>query len=140
MRRREEPRIARRALQPLDHRGGISGDKRWIVGIALIGAAPAHIARNRHGRREHPVHAGGRSLLRGRLADTPEEIGIVRGAQADIMRKYRGAANLPVAMHRVDTEQDRYRRMRCGGSRQGGLLVGGDQAPATLPARHADCR
>ena len=51
--------VARRALQALDKTPDIAGDQRRVLGIALIGAAPAAVLRHGDGRRKGPFHSGG---------------------------------------------------------------------------------
>ncbi len=83
------------------HGGGILGDDLRILGIAFIRPPPAIVAGDGDGRGERPVHAGGADLGGCRLADASDQIGIMGGAQADIMRKQRSAKDIVVAVDGV---------------------------------------
>ena len=92
------------ALQPLDHRAGIAAHQCRILRIALIGAAPAIVLRHGQRRSERPVDPRRGRLRRGRRADPPDQVGIMRRAQRAVVREERRANDVVVAMDGVDAE------------------------------------
>ena len=105
------------ALQARYHRVRVGRDQCRVLGVTLIGAAPAHIADHRDRRRKGPVNAGGGDFLGRCLPDPLDQRRIVGCAQPDVMRKHRRTADACVAVHGIDAEQDGYRRMRRGSIR-----------------------
>ena len=118
---------AKFALQAEGHRSGVGGGDLRILGVAFVAAAPTHVARHRQGRAEGPVGAGDGHLLGGGLADPPDQVGVARGAQADVVRIEGGADDVVVAVHRVDAEQDGDR-----GVARSGLGGDGAEGPGQL--------
>src|SRR3546814_16408035 len=65
---------------------------------SFICASPAVILRNGHRRRKGPFLAGHATFDRRNPADTLDQVGIARGAEADIVRDSRGAADIAVPL------------------------------------------
>ncbi len=93
-------------LQSRDHLARVLRHQTGRLRVALVGAAPARIACHGDRRRKCPVDADGGDLGRGGLADAAHEFGIASGAEAHIVREYRGADDLGVAMHCIDAKDD----------------------------------
>ena len=104
-----------RPLQALDHGRGVGADDLGILGVALIGPSPAAVAGHGEGRSEVPVLPGHRHLARGHPAQLTHQIGVVGGAQADVVRQQRGADHVVVTVHRVQAPDDRDRHAALGG-------------------------
>ena len=62
-----------------------------VFRIALIGAAPAVVARHGDGRRERPILPGHARFDRRDLANLAHERGIVAAPKTDVVREDRGA-------------------------------------------------
>ena len=121
----EELLAADLALQAFDDRRGIAGDDARGFGITFVGPAPAIIARHGQGRRKRPFGARRAELFGGRACDAADQRRIARCTEADVVREQRRTDDIVVAVHGVDAEQDRYRRVaagrvhRCGVERVG---------------------
>ncbi len=125
----EEVRRADLALQAFNHRRGKLGHHLRVFRIAFIGAAPAHVLRHRHGRRERPFHAGGAGFGSGDLTDAALQVGIAGGTQANVVREQRGTHHIALAMHRIDAEQDRDGLATGRGIHRGGPEIIGHLQP-----------
>ncbi len=102
----QEIRRAGNALDALHHLEGIFAHDAGILRIAFIGAAPAVVAHDRDGGRERPVLAHDLGLDRGDLADLAQQFVVARRAEADIVRKDRGADDVGIAVDRIRTPDD----------------------------------
>ena len=89
------------ALESGDDSGSVLGDDLRILGVAFVGAAPAVVAGNGDGGGKGPVHAGGTHLSGGDFANAVEELRIVRGAEADVVREKCGAVDIVMAVDGV---------------------------------------
>ncbi len=98
--------------RPRYHGARIARDQRRVFGIALVGAAPAHIAHHGDGWREGPVDTGGGHFLGRCLPDALDQPRVMCGTQPHVVRENRRSANTAVAVNGIDAEQDWYRRMR----------------------------
>jgi hypothetical protein len=96
-----------RALKPAQHGADIASDERRIGRIALVGAAPAIILRHGDSRGECPVDPGDADLACGHGADAFDQIGIMRRAERDIVRKQRGADDVGMAVDGIGAPQNR---------------------------------
>src|SRR5690606_13272667 len=103
------------ALQAFHHGAGALRHRLRVLRVALVGAAPAHVLRHRHGRGEGPLHAGGAGLDRGDLADPALQLDVAGRAQADVVREQGGADHVALAVHGVDAPDDRDRLAAAGG-------------------------
>ena len=95
------------ALEAGDERLAELGDRQRVLAVALVGAAPADVLRDRHDRTEVPADAGRGHLGRGRLADPLHEVDIARRAEPHLLREDRGADDVVVAVDGVDAVQHR---------------------------------
>ena len=99
--------ISDSALQAFDHGRGIAGNQLRAFRIALIGAAPSVIANHGEGRGECPFLAGDADFSRGDGADLADQIRIVRGPEADIVREKCCPDDIVMAMNRIRSPQGR---------------------------------
>src|SRR6185436_16042341 len=93
--------------------------ERWILGEALIAAAPANVLRHGERRRERPVDARGRNRLGGRSADAAYQLRIVRGTETNVVRIDDCADDIGVSVHSVDAEHQRDRDAAWAGRQRG---------------------
>ncbi|MNE55842.1 hypothetical protein D3C80_1507060 [compost metagenome] len=105
-------------LQPQGHRPGVGRADFRMLAIALIGPPPTIIARDRQGGAKGPVGARGRDLLGRGFANAPDQVGVTRGAEADVVWKERRPHDVIVSMNRVDAEHEGHRRPRSRRSRR----------------------
>ena len=120
-------------FQAGNHGGGIGRDDLRIFRIAFIAAAPAVVTGDRNGRCKRPVHAGGTHLGGGGFTDLADQVGIVGGAQADIVRKERGAIDIVVAVDGVRRPDQGDGDVLAG--RHRGVVIGLDQIHPVLDGR-----
>src|SRR5690606_14301739 len=92
----ERPARLDRPLQAKGQGTGVAPGDLRVLAEALVAAAPAVVARHREGGAEGPVGAGDGHLKRGRLADASDQVGIARGAEADVVREDGGADDVVV--------------------------------------------
>ncbi len=117
------------ALEAFDHRGGVLRHQCRVLRVAFVRAAPALVLRHRERGGEGPVDAAGAQLLRGDLADLPDQVRIARIAQRGVLRKQGAADQVVVAVHRVDAEQHRNRQAPGGGVHRGAIERVGQLLP-----------
>ena len=77
------------------------------LAVALVGAAPALVARDREAGREVPVDARARNLARGHARGGLDDRRIARAAHADVVREDRRALDGAVAVDGVDAVEHR---------------------------------
>lgn len=108
------------ALQTQHHGARVLAHERRILRVALVAASPALVADDRQGRSEGPVEADRAHFLRGRLADQAHQRRVVRRAEADVLREYRRAIDVVVAVNGVYAPElrDGMRAMRGRHGRQ----------------------
>jgi hypothetical protein len=82
-------------------------DQPGVLAEALVGAAPAVVARGAHARREDPPRPGRARLLRGHAVDRPDEPRVAGRAERDVVREDRGAEQVAVPVHGVDPVEQR---------------------------------
>ena len=133
LRGREDRRAVGRLLEAADGGGAQARDQLGVLAVALVGAAPALVARDRETGREVPVDAGGRDLARGHARRRLDERGIVRGAHADVVREDRRALDGAVAVDGVDAVEHRDPEA----CRERLALVGGRTSRSRSPVRSA---
>src|SRR5262245_35936245 len=90
------------ALQPENCSLRVIAHKCGILREAFVAAAPANILRDGECWRESPFDAGGCDCFGGGRADTLHEVGVVCGAEADVVRENYRAGNVVVAVNGVD--------------------------------------
>ena len=135
------------ALQPADVGGPQGGGEFRTFTVGLVGAAPALVPRHRDARGEVPVATTGPHLLGGIFAQSPQQVGVARGAEADVVRKDHGAGPLGMPVDGVDPVEDGDLRLGRAGIRlqrvevhdgvaapaeDGAELVRGCQGPGIL--------
>src|SRR5205823_2822370 len=89
------------ALQASDHRSVLDGVLGRLA-ERLVRPAPAVVTHDAETRREVPLRTSARDLFRGGPADLFDQLRVVRGAEADVVREDRRAVNVVVPVHRVD--------------------------------------
>ena len=124
--------LVQQPLHALDVGGRVFADQRGLGGIALVGASPARVLRDRDGRRERPGHAGGARGLAGGLGDALDQFDVMRGAQADVVREDGGAVDVAVSVHGIGAPDHRHRDLRIRAHR--GVVVGIGQRDPILHA------
>ena len=110
VRRSAERLAAVRALQPVDVRRAQAGHDLGVLAVALVGPAPPDVVGHGDDRREVPGDARGGDLDGGGRADAADELGVVGGAEPDVVREDRGAVDRAVAVDGVDAVGDRDRQ------------------------------
>ena len=78
-----------------------------VLGVALVGAAPARVACHGHGRGKGPVQAGDPHLQRCDLADTADQLRVAGSPQADVVREYRGPGDVVMPVDGIGPPQHR---------------------------------
>ena len=106
----------RRALQTFDGGLCVLTHERRVLSEALVAAAPANILRHGERRRESPVDARRCDRFGGGRADAAHELGVMRGAETDVVRKDHCADDVAVSVHGIDAEQQRNGRVPGRGS------------------------
>ena len=92
------------ALQSQSHGSSVGLRDFRVLAVALIGATPAVISRNRQGRAEGPVGPRHSNLHGGRFSDPADKVRIAGGTQTDIVGKHGRPDHIVVAVNGVDTE------------------------------------
>ena len=114
------------------HRGnecrGIVAHQRRIRRVTFVGSAPARALHHRQSGGENPAYAGCPYLFGGEMRDAPDKFGIMRRAQADIMRKQRCAEHIVVAVNSVGSPDNRNLGRQIGRHR-GFMVVAGERHP-----------
>ncbi len=106
----EKSSLAHCSLQALDDGRGVASDQGRVFRIAFVGAAPAMVARDGHGRRKGPLEAGRPEFQCGRGGDPADQVRVVGCAKPDVMWKQGRTHHIVVAMDGINAEQDRNRR------------------------------
>src|SRR5262249_15952910 len=101
-----------RALQSGHERGAQLAHKIRIFAVPFISPSPTPILWTGKARSEIPRDAGRPHLQRRSLADAADELGVVRRAKPDIVRKQRRPVYVVIAMHRIDAMQQRDAKTR----------------------------
>ncbi len=86
-------------LKTLDVCRGEFGHQVSILAEAFVRAPPADVLRHRHHGRKVPGDARRAHLLGGHRPDLAHQLRVTRGSQADVMRKDRGAVDVPKSVH-----------------------------------------
>ena len=107
--RRRAVGVLRIALQSSHEGIRVFRYQRGIIGIAFVATSPTHILGHGQRRAEGPVKTGGGGLLCGSRGYASHQFGIVRSAQAHVVRKDRGTGNVAVTVHGVYSQHYGYR-------------------------------
>src|SRR3546814_14855999 len=82
--------VVEAALQAARVAGGVLAHQRRILRPALVRAPPARVLHHRHRGGEQPVDAGRLHRPAGGRCDAADQLGLVRRAQAGVVRDPRG--------------------------------------------------